>query len=142
MFDQIHQITGEVPLVQELIFGEELGAEFVCTDGEPVAEFAHRRIRSLTPMGGASVLGESVAKSYKRCCDIGRQLVEGLRWTGPVMVEFKIDNRDGRPKLIEINGRFWGSLPLAIASGIDFRGLIIALPLVSQSRSSVNTELD
>jgi biotin carboxylase len=36
------------------------------------------------------------------------------------MVEFKHDERDGGFKLMEINPRFWASLELAIASGIDF----------------------
>src|SRR5436309_4883105 len=43
-----------------------------------------------------------------------------LRYTGVAMVEFKIDLPTGRWILVEINGRFWGSLPLAIAAGADF----------------------
>jgi predicted ATP-grasp superfamily ATP-dependent carboligase len=34
------------------------------------------------------------------------------------MVEFKVGPRG--PKLMEINGRVWGSLPLAVMSGVDF----------------------
>src|SRR5262249_11632060 len=34
--------------------------------------------------------------------------------------EFRKDATSGRWILIEINGRFWGSLPLAIAAGADF----------------------
>jgi hypothetical protein len=49
-----------------------------------------------------------------------QMLVSALLWTGPVMVEFKIDNNDGRVLLMEINGRFWGSLPLAVKAGCDF----------------------
>jgi hypothetical protein len=40
------------------------------------------------------------------------------------MVEFRLDDRDHLPKLMEINGRFWNSLPLAIASGVDFPFLL------------------
>ena len=36
------------------------------------------------------------------------------------MVEFKKDTRDGQFKLMEINPKFWGSLDLAIAAGVDF----------------------
>lgn len=36
------------------------------------------------------------------------------------MVEYKMDVRDGKPKLMEINARYWGSLQLAIAAGVDF----------------------
>jgi protein-tyrosine-phosphatase len=43
-----------------------------------------------------------------------------LRYTGVAMVEFKVNPRTGGWILIEINSRFWGSLPLSIAAGIDF----------------------
>jgi protein-tyrosine-phosphatase len=36
------------------------------------------------------------------------------------MVEFRVDPETGRFWLMEINGRFWGSLPLAIFAGVDF----------------------
>lgn len=39
------------------------------------------------------------------------------------MVEWKVDLRDGRPKLMEINPRFWGSLELAVRSGVNFPSL-------------------
>jgi predicted ATP-grasp superfamily ATP-dependent carboligase len=39
------------------------------------------------------------------------------------MVEFKI-GKDGSPYLMEINGRLWGSLQLAIDSGVDFPWLL------------------
>jgi predicted ATP-grasp superfamily ATP-dependent carboligase len=45
------------------------------------------------------------------------------------MVEFKKDQRDGRFKLMEINPRFWGSLNLAIQSGVDFPYLFYDMAL-------------
>src|SRR2546430_9020252 len=49
-----------------------------------------------------------------------------MAWHGPVMVEFR-DDGAGEPCLIEVNGRFWGSLELAVASGVDFPALWVAL---------------
>jgi hypothetical protein len=46
------------------------------------------------------------------------KLLSALGWTGLAMVEFKT-GADG-PALMEINGRVWGSLSLAVASGVDF----------------------
>ncbi|MDH5771137.1 MAG: hypothetical protein OEZ25_07620, partial [Candidatus Bathyarchaeota archaeon] len=40
------------------------------------------------------------------------------------MVEFKMDEKSGDAKLMEVNGRFWGSLPLAINAGVDFPYLL------------------
>jgi predicted ATP-grasp superfamily ATP-dependent carboligase len=84
--------------------------------------FAHKRIRSLSPRGGAAVVKETA--SHTGSIDLmqkyAEMLVSALSWTGPVMVEFKIDDKDGRVLLMEINGRFWGSLPLAVKAGSDF----------------------
>ncbi len=41
------------------------------------------------------------------------------------MVEYKVDERTGVPILMEINGRFWGSLQLAIDAGVDFPRLLL-----------------
>jgi biotin carboxylase len=42
------------------------------------------------------------------------------------MVEFKISS-SGRPYLLEVNPRFWGSLQLAIDAGVDFPWLLYKL---------------
>jgi predicted ATP-grasp superfamily ATP-dependent carboligase len=121
-YKKVQRETDEAPLVQEFIKGEEFGIEMVCNKGEVLLEFAHRRIRSLSPRGGAAVVKETAeqTQTVKLMQEYAKALVRKLSWTGPVMVEFKVDERDGRVLLMEINGRFWGSLPLAVASGADF----------------------
>jgi len=114
--------TGEEPLVQKFVKGSEFGIEMVCAHGTPIATFAHKRIRSLSPRGGAAVVketasGEEEVKLMRRYAET---LVKELSWHGPVMVEFKIDEATGHVHLMEINGRFWGSLPLAVRAGVDF----------------------
>jgi predicted ATP-grasp superfamily ATP-dependent carboligase len=47
-------------------------------------------------------------------------LLREIGWEGPAMVEYRHDERSGRAVLMEINGRFWGSLPLAAHSGAPF----------------------
>jgi predicted ATP-grasp superfamily ATP-dependent carboligase len=54
-----------------------------------------------------------------------KTLLTDLGWEGVAMVEFKRDVRDGTAKLMEINGRFWGSLQLAIDAGVDFPRILI-----------------
>jgi predicted ATP-grasp superfamily ATP-dependent carboligase len=127
--DSMAAETGEVPLIQQLVRGEEVGAEFLCNKGRILAASAHRRLRSLSPCGGAAVLSETVPLSYHGIGAKAERLVNALSWSGPIMVEFKICESTGSPQLMEINGRFWGSLPLAIAAGIDF-------PLLSYELSS------
>ncbi len=45
------------------------------------------------------------------------------------MVEFKEDAATGRPYLLEVNGRFWGSLQLGIDANVDFPELLVQLAL-------------
>ena len=89
--------------------------------GRAVALFSHRRLRERPPWGGVSVLSESIALCPD-ARDYAHSLLDDLGWHGVAMVEFKRDARDGVPKLMEINGRFWGSLQLAIDAGVDFPG--------------------
>jgi predicted ATP-grasp superfamily ATP-dependent carboligase len=113
------------PLVQELIpsEGPGYGASFLLNEkGEVKASFVHTRLREYPPTGGASTLRESVRHDEIR--DMGRTLLEALGWFGAAMVEFKFDPRDQTPKLMEVNPRFWGSLSLAIASGVNFPYLL------------------
>lgn len=77
-----------------------------------------RRIRSYPPAGGASTYRETVEDpALRRLAD---DLLSHLDWQGVAMVEFRIDGRDGEPKLMEINPRFWGSLSLSIFAGVHF----------------------
>jgi predicted ATP-grasp superfamily ATP-dependent carboligase len=50
--------------------------------------------------------------------------MKALRWSGVAMVEFKYDPATGEAWLMEINGRFWGSMQLAVTSGVDFPWLV------------------
>ena len=77
--------------------------------------------------GGASAYRESVAVDAT-LYDYAVRLLREHRWTGLAMVEFKANGAGA--KLMEINGRVWGSLPLAVASGVDFPGMLADLYLL------------
>jgi predicted ATP-grasp superfamily ATP-dependent carboligase len=121
----VHRRT-PLPLIQEFIPGEGYGISTLCDRGRLMALFAHRRLRMVRPTGSGSSLRESIVPPTAMV-EMTRSLLGALRWHGVAMVEFKLDSRDGVPKLMEINGRFWNSLPLAIASGIDFPSLLYIL---------------
>ncbi|MBW3542841.1 MAG: ATP-grasp domain-containing protein [Planctomycetes bacterium] len=104
-------------LLQESTPGVGVGVELLCHEGRPLAAFQHRRLREVPVTGGVSSLRESIPLDPMLYGYAARLLGE-LRWTGLAMVEFKLA-ADG-PKLMEINGRVWGSLPLAVHSGVDF----------------------
>jgi predicted ATP-grasp superfamily ATP-dependent carboligase len=112
-------------LVQEFIPGHGAGVFTLYGEHGPVAWFAHRRVREKPPAGGVSVLCESVPVDPVMH-DYAERLLSSAGWFGPAMVEFRIDP-DGKPWLMEINGRFWGSLQLSIDCGVDFPWLLYQL---------------
>jgi len=124
------QVEKEFPntLLQEFIppGGGAMGFEALFNDrSELKASFIHKRIREFPITGGPSTLRESV--EHPPVKEYGVKLLSLLGWQGVAMVEFRIDPRDGVPKLMEINPRFWGSLALSIASGVDFPYLLFKL---------------
>jgi predicted ATP-grasp superfamily ATP-dependent carboligase len=106
-------------LLQERINGPGVGIFLLRWGGRILASFAHRRIREKPPSGGVSVCCESIA-APRELLSQSIRLVEALDWEGVAMVEYKRDQRTGRHFLMEINPRFWGSLQLAVDSGVDF----------------------
>ena len=115
-------------LIQERIVGSGLGLFALCDHGRLVATFAHIRLRERPPSGGVSVLCESVPFDPE-LQNHAIQLLEPLGWHGVAMLEYKQDLQTGQPVLMEVNGRFWGSLQLAIDAGLDFPYLTCQLAL-------------
>lgn len=115
-------------LVQQRVIGPGIGIFLLVWDGELRAVFAHRRIREKPPSGGVSVYRESIA-AEPRLVERSRALLDRFDWTGVAMVEYKVHAATGTPYLMEVNGRFWGSLQLAIDAGVDFPELLIEAAL-------------
>jgi predicted ATP-grasp superfamily ATP-dependent carboligase len=106
------------PVIQEYIAGEGYGFFALYNHGSARAIFMHRRIREYPVTGGPSALAESIFDPGLR--DAGIHLLDSLKWHGFAMVEFKKDKKTGKFVLMEINPKLWGSLELAITSGVDF----------------------
>jgi predicted ATP-grasp superfamily ATP-dependent carboligase len=124
LWQEVHLVQPR-PLIQERIpsGGETIGVSVLFnSQSELRACFVHRRIREFPLSGGPSTLRESVSRP--EIADVAIRFLQELGWSGVAMVEFKVDPRDGVAKLIEVNPKFWGSLNLAIASGVDFPALL------------------
>ena len=111
-------------LIQEKIVGPGTGLFTLYDRDRHLALFSHKRLREKPPTGGVSVVSESVSLD-EEMVEASDRLLSSVGWTGVAMVEFKRDQRDGKAKLMEINGRFWGSLQLAVNCGVDFPGLYL-----------------
>ena len=111
-------------LLQQRIVGPGVGIFELLWDGRLIATFAHRRLREKPPAGGVSVYSESIAAD-PTLVERSRALLERFQWRGVAMVEYKIDAATGAAYVMEVNGRFWGSLALAVDAGVDFPRLLV-----------------
>lgn len=115
-------------LLQQRIVGPGIGIFLLLWEGRLLASFAHRRLREKPPSGGVSVYRESVPADPELVAG-SRRLLEAFAWQGVAMVEYKVDAVTATPYVMEVNGRFWGSLQLAIDAGVDFPALLVAAAL-------------
>jgi len=112
-------------LIQEFVDGEGTGYFALMREGELRAEFAHRRIRDVHPTGSGSALRVSIEPD-PGVREASLAILQALHWHGVAMVEFR--QIPGKPPVfMEVNGRFWNSLPLACYAGMDFPALLACL---------------
>jgi predicted ATP-grasp superfamily ATP-dependent carboligase len=105
------------PLVQEVIPGTTVATGALAEDGEILVAFQEKRVRTYPIEGGVGAIRTGIHEPDMLAHS--REIVDALGWTGPVYVEFML-TPDGEFFLIEVNGRYWGSLGLAVNSGVDF----------------------
>lgn len=110
-------------MLQEFIEGHGEGYFCLFDQGQPKAQFCHQRLREKPPQGGVSVLCQSREINHQLQL-ISEKLLTHVNWHGVAMVEFRIDDKQNA-YLMEVNTRFWGSLQLAIDSGVDFPWLLL-----------------
>ncbi len=105
-------------LVQENFEGTGTGIEFLAFQGEILFAFQHIRIHEKLG-GGPSCYRKSIPV-MPILLDATKKMIGKLDYTGVGMAEYKIDLDSNKWIFLEINGRFWGSLPLAVAAGANF----------------------
>jgi len=118
-------------LIQQYAQGIGTGIELLANQGEIVYAFQHQRIHELPLSGGGSCLRKSITVDPV-LLQASEKLISALNWHGVAMVEFKWQPETKQYWLMEINGRFWGSLPLADAAGADFPKMLFDLLVLNQ----------
>jgi predicted ATP-grasp superfamily ATP-dependent carboligase len=113
---------GDAALFQQFLTGRRDAVSFLYANGEVYARFAQWAKRTRPPLGGQSVVRQSIAIPP----DIGRQaesLVRDINLEGYSEVEFRRDYA-GVPYLMEINPRLSASVEVAVRAGVDFPYLL------------------
>jgi D-aspartate ligase len=95
---------------------------YVRANGEVVAEFAGKKIRTTPRRYGFSTCLEIVDDPIVRL--VGREIVRNLRFSGVLKIDFKRDLRDGNLYILEINPRFNLWHHLAAAAGMSIPALV------------------
>jgi predicted ATP-grasp superfamily ATP-dependent carboligase len=106
------------PQIEEYVSGEGYGCSVLYKNGKYIAHFTHRRLRDKISTGGTSTFRE--AASHEGIESAAKTIFSSLNWTGLAMCEFKVCPETGKFWFIEVNPRMWGSISLAIESGVEF----------------------
>ena len=105
--------------MQEYCEGVGVGIEMLLDKGECRAVFQHRRLKELPHSGGYAVVAVA-QQPDPALVQSSLILLRALQWDGIAMVEFKFNPVDGSAVLMEVNGRYWGTIALPAMAGLDF----------------------
>lgn len=110
------------PQIEERIPGYDVSCAVLYWDGKPIVEFCHKSIREKSVNGGTSTFREVF--SHKGIEQASHRLFTKIKWHGLAQVDFKWCEKTNKFWFIEVNPRLWGSLSLAVSSGIEFPYLL------------------
>jgi len=113
-FERFARLAGEDPVVQAYLPGGALGCSVLAQKGQILSSICHRRVREFPVSGGPSSCCQCVERADLLA--YAEKLVRRTGYTGLAMFEFKEDAA-GRPRLLEVNPRIWGTFPLTRAAG-------------------------
>lgn len=128
-FQQAAALVGPCEtMIQEFIPGDGLQQFSYCAffkEGRAIGTMLARRLRQHPPdFGRASTLVETIDLPILEM--YSEKLLRAINYYGLVEVEYKLDPRDGRYKLLDINARTWGYHTLGQQAGVDFPYLLFA----------------
>ncbi|HEX8309477.1 MAG TPA: ATP-grasp domain-containing protein [Allosphingosinicella sp.] len=101
--------------------GVGVGLSVLASDGRILFAYQHRRLHESSETGASTKRVSEPADPALLAA--AQPLAAEARLDGVAMFEFRVDRGSGRHVLLEVNPRFWGSLPLAVAAGADFPAL-------------------
>jgi hypothetical protein len=115
--------SGTKLLVQDRVDGVGRGFFCIAYNGVIAIYYMHQRIRELPISGGSSTSAESIY--CEQMYNISKEIIHYLKWSGPLMIEYKYDQLNMKYYLIELNPKFWGSLDLSYSIGLNFGQCLI-----------------
>jgi predicted ATP-grasp superfamily ATP-dependent carboligase len=114
--------SGGVAILQQWIGGRREAVSVFRAGGRVVARFAQVAYRMVPPLGGSSVVRESIPLPAD-LTTAADALATASGLEGYAEIEFRRD-LEGRPYLMEINPRLSASVEIAVRCGVDFPRLL------------------
>ena len=125
-FDAAVAVLDE-PVVQEFVDGELVALSVVADSSSRVIARVQQRAVAVWPSpAGVSTRAETVAVDPALSASVDA-LVGALGWIGLAQFQFIVGRHDGVPRLIDCNGRLYGSLSLAVAAGVNLAALWLGI---------------
>jgi predicted ATP-grasp superfamily ATP-dependent carboligase len=121
----IHAL-GSDAIVQEVVRGRLVAYTTVTDgDGRVLGAVQQEAERIFPPEAGASVRARTVPADAS-LAERAARLLRAMEWCGLAQLQFLRED-GGEPKLIDFNGRFYGSLALAVGAGVNLPALWAAV---------------
>jgi D-aspartate ligase len=109
-------------IVQEIVSGPDTNHYKICCcisrEGEFLLVFTLQKLRQQPVRFGVGSAVMSVY--YPELVEIGIKFLTSIGYRGVGSAEFKIDEKDGKLKLIELNPRYWQQNSLSERCGMNF----------------------
>jgi hypothetical protein len=110
-------------LIEGHVAGRGAGVFFLRWKDQLLAEFMHLRVHEVPRTGGVSSYRKSWWHQAMR--DDALAKLKAMNWQGVAMMEYRWNPATDQFSFVEMNGRFWGSLHLALFAGVDFPTLLL-----------------
>lgn len=115
------------PILQEYIPGELQDVAAFCVKGEIKAGLTQKRLVTKPLSGGQGIVNKTTHN--EELLVFARKIVSHTKWSGVLLFDFKIDERDGIPKLLEVNPRLWGTVGLSVRAGLNYPHYLVQYAL-------------
>ncbi len=121
------------PVFQELLNGRKLDFHALCDHGKMIASFQSETLRAYPATGGNLIKGKTInIKEFEKTAE---RLLFELKYHGMANLDFLMDKSTQEIKLLEVNPRFGGNIPMALIAGVNFPDLLFKMVAFNEKRT-------
>ena len=126
----------DLPIIQEYIEGEDLELTILCNHGNPIAGSVYKSLRNFPLPYGPPIACRTISNGS--LLQTGLEFLKKLNYHGVAHLDFRVDRRDGKAKLLDFNPRIAGTNDISIRSGVDFAFMLYKLASGEQIQPCFN----